>query len=93
MNTRSIYVEPFSYFDEQHVRDVLELHPADCIFELDAPRKIAERLSSKTVDWWIKMENREEFKKCFTASEVYCPHEGIDRLAECGVQTLDWELA
>jgi len=89
----TIYLDPYAYFDEEHVRGVLALHPAECIFELDAPRKIVQRLSGKTVDWWIKIENREEFKECFTASEIFCPHEGIDRLAECGVKTLDWETA
>ena len=87
----NIYLDPTSYFDEKHVRGVLALHPAECIFELDAPRKIAQRLSSKTVSWWTNPENRKEFKACFIASEIYCPHEGIDRLAECGVKTLDWE--
>ena len=89
----TIYLDPYAYFDEAHVREVLKLHPAECVFELDAPRKIAERLSGKTVNWWIKMENREEFRVCWEASEIYCPHEGIDRLAECGVKTLDWEMA
>jgi hypothetical protein len=51
-----------------------------------------QRLSGKTASWWIEKENREEFKKCFTASEIYCPHEGIDRRAELGIKTLDWEM-
>ena len=87
----TIYIDPHAYFDEEHIRSVLELHPAECIFELDAPRKIAERLSGKTVNWWIEKENWPAFRACWTASEIYCPHEGIDRLAECGVKTLDWE--
>jgi hypothetical protein len=89
----TIYVDPYAYFDEEHVRNVLALHPADCVFESDAPRKIVQRLSGKTALWWIKPENREEFRKCFTASEIYCPHEGIDRRAELGIETLDWETA
>jgi hypothetical protein len=89
----NLFYDPHGYFDEEHIRGVLELHPAECIFELDAPRKIAQRLSGKTASWWIEPENREEFKKCFTASEIHCPHEGVDRLAECGVKTLDWETA
>ena len=93
MATYNVFYDPHGYFDEKHIREVLKLHPAECIFELDAPRKIAERLSGKTASWWIEKENCEEFKKCFTASEIYCPHEGIDRLAECGVKTLDWEIA
>jgi hypothetical protein len=34
-----------------------------------------------------------EFRECWQLSEIFCPHEGIDRLAECGVRTLDWETA
>jgi len=89
----TIYVDPYAYFDEEHVRNVLALHPAECVFELDAPRNIVQRLSGKTASWWIEKENKAAFKKCFTASEIYCPHENIDRLAECGVRTLDWETA
>ena len=88
----NIYLYPTSYFDEKHVRGVLAKHPVECVFELDAPRKIAQRLSSKTVSGWMKLENQKEFKACFVASEIYCPHEGIDRLAEGGVRTLDWEM-
>jgi hypothetical protein len=89
----SIYNDPQACFDEEHVRGVLALHHAECVFELDAPKKIVERLSGKTVTEWLKMKHREEFKACWTASEIFCPHEGIDRLAECGVRTLNWELA
>lgn len=89
----NMYLYPTSYFDEKHVRGVLAKHPAECVFELDAPRKIAQRLSSKTVSGWMKLENQKEFKACFVASEIYCPHEGIDRRAELGIKTLDWETA
>ena len=94
MNTMvNIYVEMGEYFTEEHIRKVLALHPAECIFELDAPRKIAQRLSGKTALWWIENENRKEFIACWHASEIYCPHEGIDRRAELGIRTLDWETA
>jgi hypothetical protein len=89
----NIYVDPYAYFDEEHIRKVLALHPAECIFELDAPRKIAQRLSGKTALWWIESENRKEFIACWHASEIYCPHEGIDRRAELGIKTSDWETA
>jgi hypothetical protein len=91
MATYNVYYDPHGYFDEEHIREVLKLHPAECIFELDAPRKIAQRLAGKTADWWIQKENVPAFKTAFQASEIFCPHEGIDRLAECGVRTLDWE--
>jgi hypothetical protein len=89
----NIYADPYAYFDEKHVREVLSLHPAECMFELDAPRNIVQRLSGKTVSWWIEKENWLAFRECFTASEIYCPHEGIDRLAECDVKSLGWETA
>ena len=89
----TLYSDPHSYFDEEHVRGVLAKHPAECVFELGAPRNIVQRLSGKTAMEWIKKENHKEFRACWTASEIYCPHEGIDRLAECGVRTLDWEMA
>jgi hypothetical protein len=93
METYNLYYDPYGYFDEEHIRGVLALHPAECVFELDAPKKIAQRLSGKTASWWIKIENREAFRACWTASEIYCPHEGIDRRAELGIETLDWETA
>jgi len=89
----TLFYDPHGYFDEEHVRGVLKLHPAECVFELDAPRKIAERLAGKTASWWIEKENIKAFRECFTASEIYCPHEGIDRRAELGIKTLDWEMA
>jgi hypothetical protein len=95
------------YFDEAFIRDLLAQHPAECVFELDAPQNIVQRLSVKTKrEWWRSIEikfldgddeqqrkNLQEFRACWIASEIYCPHEGIDRLAECGVKTLNWETA
>ncbi len=92
------------YFDEAFIRDLLAQHPAECVFELDAPRNIMQRLSVKTKHEWYEglrykgddeqqLKGLQEFRACWTASEIYCPHEGIDRLAECGVKTLDWETA
>ena len=84
------------YFTIKDVKSVLALHPSECVFELDAPQKIVERLSIKTVNEWLRIrggnELHEQFKACWQASEIYCPHEGIDRLSECGVNSLDWEL-
>jgi hypothetical protein len=90
------------YFDEAFIRDLLAQHPAECVFELDAPRNIVQRLSVKTRHEWFEglrykgddeqqLKGLQEFRACWTLSEIYCPHEGIDRLAECGVKTLDWE--
>lgn len=94
------------YYTPEFVGRVLALHDFHCIFELDAPRKIAERLQHRTMDEWLEIglwlgkENskrtpaeisarRAEFHQCFSQSEIYCPHEGIDRRAELGVST-DW---
>ena len=49
MELYSIFNDPQACFDEEHVRGVLALHPAECVFELDAPKNIAQRLSVKTV--------------------------------------------
>jgi hypothetical protein len=65
------------------------------VFELDAPMQIFTRLMAAgfyTPDD-ITRDRNKEFRECWQLSEIYCPHEGIDRLAECGVQTLDWETA
>jgi len=98
------FVDNNVYFDEAFIRDILSIHPAECVLELDAPRNIVQRLSVKTKHEWLKdiqlkgddeqqRKNLQEFRACLIASEIYCPHEGIDRLAECGVKTLDWEAA
>ena len=100
----TLYYNQHRYFDEKYVGDILAMHPAECIFELDAPRKIVQRLSVKTAHEWVESfrykggdeqlrKNLQEFRACWHLSEIYCPHEGIDRLAECGVKTLDWEMA
>ena len=85
------------YFTENFIKKVLEKHPSECVFELDAPKNITERLSGKTMNEWFSLSATEagskEFKSCWVASEIYCPHEGINRLQECGVKSLDWELA
>ena len=85
------------YFDLDHVKSILRLHPAECVFELDAPQKILERLSQHSKDYWfsfgkyyinIEQEKQrlEEFRACWQLSEIYCPHEGIDRRSEYGVE-------
>jgi len=92
------------YFDEAYIRDILSMHPAECVFELDAPRNIVQRLSVKTKHEWYEglrykgddeqqRKGLQEFRACWTASEIYCPHEGIDRRAELGIKSLDWETA
>jgi len=42
------------YYDEAFIRDLLAQHPAECVFELDAPQNIAQRLSVKTKHEWYE---------------------------------------
>jgi hypothetical protein len=78
-------------YDIDHVRGVLSLHDWQCVFELGAPQRIVERLSVRTQGQWLDGMARdravhEEFRRCFVLSEIYCPHEGIDRRAEYGIR-------
>jgi len=88
MKSYNIHDDPQAFFDEKRVRGVLELHPVECVFELDAPRRIMQRLSVRPVGGWLRDENRDEFRECWQLSEIYCPHEGIDRRAEYGMTDL-----
>lgn len=62
----------------------LENHPAECVFEWDAPEKILQRLRDKNLDSYpfryATKQEREEYMECWRLSELYCPHEGINRL-------------
>jgi hypothetical protein len=75
--------KPF-YLTYELVEEFLQAHPAGCVFELDAPIKIFTRLMEAgfytTTD--LTRERTKEFRECWTLSEMYCPHEGIDRLKE-----------
>jgi hypothetical protein len=85
--------KPF-YITYELVVEFLQMHPVECVFELDAPAKIFTRLMEAGFYTATDAVTRsKEFKECWTLSEIYCPHEGIDRLAECGIKTLDWEAA
>ena len=81
-----------SYYDVDHICLVLSKHPWECVFELDAPKKIVDRLSIRTQGEWIDhiiKNGNQEFKNCFIQSELYCPHEGVNRLKETDT-SLDW---
>jgi len=93
MKPYNIYDDPDAYYDEEHIRRVLKLHPAECVFELDAPQNIMQRLSVRPVAEWHTDEHIDEFRECWHLSEIYCPHEGVERLAEYGIKSLDWETA
>jgi len=85
------------YYTVDYIKTVLALHPMECVFELDAPQRIVERLSGRTMGEWMDSfvygnPLKQEFINAFHQSEIYCPHEGIDRTKEVGV-SLDWESA
>jgi hypothetical protein len=85
-------------FPLNHIKDILSIHPSDCVFELDAPNKILQRMTERGLNDYgiLDRGDRDEinaWRQCWHESEIFCPHEGINRLAECGVKSLDWELA
>jgi hypothetical protein len=58
------------------------------VFELDAPEKIFARLMNAGFYTSQDVRDREaDFKQCWALSEIYCPHEGIDRRSEYGMET------
>jgi GrpB-like predicted nucleotidyltransferase (UPF0157 family) len=85
-------------FPLKYIKDILAMHPSECVFELDAPARISQRLDDRGLNDFDILVNGDEdkirlWRQCWHESEIFCPHEGIDRLAECGVKSLEWELA
>jgi hypothetical protein len=72
-----------NYFTLDEVVGALQAHPTDCVFELGAPQNILDRLSVRPRGEWLSSK---EFKNCFIQSEIYCPHECVDRRAEYGMK-------
>jgi hypothetical protein len=69
------------------VEDLLKLHDFHCVFELDAPMKIFTRLMAAEFYTYDDILVRaKEFIECWHQSEIYCPHEGIDRRSEYGME-------
>ena len=80
--------EPF-YITYKLVEEILQKHDVHCVFELDAPMQIFTRLMSAKFYTTQDIPSREaEFRGCWTLSEIYCPHEGIDRRREYGMETV-----
>jgi len=82
-------MNPF-YITYDRVVEFLQMHPAECVFELNSPMQIFTRLMAAgfyTVDD-ITRERSKEFRECWQLSEIYCPHEGIDRRSEYGMTDL-----
>ena len=88
MNESLSEISP-SYITYELVEEFLQMHPAECVFELDAPMKIFTRLMAAGFYYtnWEK-DRIEEFRECWHLSEIYCPHEGIDRRSEYGIETV-----
>jgi len=88
MNEPLSEIIPF-YITYELVEEFLQMHPAECVFELDAPMKIFTRLMAAGFYHGIQglaPERLEEFRECWQLSEIYCPHEGIDRRSEYGME-------
>lgn len=80
--------EPF-YITYKLVEEMLQKHDVHCVFELDAPMQIFTRLMSAKFYTTQDVPSREaEFRGCWALSEIYCPHEGIDRRREYGMETV-----
>jgi len=80
--------EPF-YITYKLVEEMLQKHDVHCVFELDAPMQIFTRLMSSEFYTTHDVRGREaEFRGCWALSEIYCPHEGIDRRREYGMETV-----
>jgi len=76
-----------SYITYELVEEMLELHDFHCIFELDAPMQIFTRLMTAEFYTTADIPGREaEFRGCWNLSEIYCPHEGIDRRNQYGME-------
>ena len=79
------------YITYELVEEMLQLHDVHCVLELDAPMHIFTRLMAAgfhTTECLHLGMRVAEFKECFTLSEIYCPHEGIDRRREYGMETV-----
>ena len=78
--------QTYLYFTPEFVKEVLQLHDFHCVFELDAPDHIFTRLMAAEFYSTRDVPGREaEFKQCYTLSEIYCPHEGVDRRSQYGM--------
>lgn len=88
------WIDPAHDINVAYIQELLDTHPKDCIFEDNAAQKITDRLKAAgithqkhiwgDIDFEIQLE---KFRNCVIASEIYCPHEGIDRRSEYGIVT------
>ena len=85
-----------------HIVHVLQSHHWECVFELDAPRRIYDRLKHHSkaywlnyrgpdyTEYWFEQSRRFDlFKQAFIQSQIFCAHEGVDsRAREVSLRTL-----
>ena len=84
----SMMQQTYIYFTPGFVKEFLQMHDFHCVFELDAPDHIFTRLMTAEFYSTRDVRGREaEFNQCWALSEIYCPHEGIDRRSEYGIET------
>jgi hypothetical protein len=77
------------YITYKLVEELLQKHDFRCVFELDAPMKIFTRLMTAEFYTTRDVRGREaDFRECWALSEIYCPHEGIDRRSEYGMEVV-----
>ena len=82
-------MEPMLYITYDLVEEIVGMHDFHCVFELDAPMKIFTRLmAAEFYTLPVPHVRVAEFKQCWELSEIYCPHEGIDRRSEYGIDTV-----
>ena len=79
--------EPF-YITYDLVVEFLRKHPAQCVFELDAPTRIFNRLQAagfRTLDDVENSARPNAFRECWHPSIIYDPSSNIDRRGEYGM--------
>ncbi len=73
---------------QEIIRDIVQTclnnHPKDCIFTPNALEEILKEMSSS---WDIySLTFVYDLSRAIERQEIYCPHEGIDRRAEFGIE-------
>lgn len=74
-------------FYRQIARTVIDLHKSrgECEFAPNAVDDVAAEVLTKVVDRSDEAAVIDAMEEAIKRTEIYCPHEGIDRRAEFGV--------
>jgi|688.fasta_scaffold299521_4 hypothetical protein len=72
------------YYSIDEIRDILSNQDCNCVFELNAPEKLLNRLSIYTKGEWFSKEHIDQFRESFKQSILYCLNLGIDRINKSG---------